>query len=53
MIPIMMYRDYGNFESFCLIQHVSSPSHKDGHTLDMIITRSSEDIVSKGRVHSP
>ena len=32
-------------ETFNLSQHVSGPTHLSGHTLDLIITRSSDDIV--------
>ena len=32
-------------ETFSLSQHVSGPTHSSGHTLDSIITRSSDDIV--------
>ncbi len=54
MIPIMMHRDSRISLNFIyLIQHVTSPTHKDGHTLDLIITRSSEDIVSEVQVHPP
>ena len=29
-------------ESFDLVQHVAGPTHRDGHTLDLVITRASE-----------
>ena len=32
-------------ETFNLLQHVSGPTHLSGHTLDLIITRSLDDIV--------
>ena len=32
-------------ESFCLQQHVVGPTHIHGHTLDLIITRQSDQIV--------
>ena len=32
-------------ETFSLSQHVSGPTHLSGHTLDPIITRSSDDVV--------
>ena len=32
-------------ETFSLSQHVSCPTHLSGHTLDVIITRSSDDVV--------
>ena len=28
-----------------LIQHVNQPTHEKGHTLDLIMTRSSDDII--------
>ena len=33
-------------ESFGLKQHVTGPTHKDGHTLDLIVTRCSDCILS-------
>ena len=33
-------------ESFGLKQHVTGPTHKDGHTLDLIVTRRSDRILS-------
>ena len=33
-------------ESFGLVQHVTEPTHEDGHTLDLIITRCSDGILS-------
>ena len=32
-------------ETFSLTQHVFGPTHLSGHTLDLIITRSSDDVV--------
>lgn len=32
-------------ETFSLSQHVSGPTHLSGHTYDLIITRSSDDVV--------
>ena len=32
-------------ETFSLSQHVSGPTHLSGHTLDLIVTRSSDDVV--------
>ena len=32
-------------QSFCLEQHVVGPTHVDGHTLDLIITRQSDNII--------
>ena len=32
-------------ESFNLKQHVATPTHSRGHTLDLIITRSEDDLV--------
>ena len=37
-------------ESVNLIQHVKSPTHRCGHTLDLIITRKEEDIMADVRV---
>ena len=31
--------------SMSLIQHVNQPTHEKGHTLDLIMTRSSDDII--------
>ncbi|KAK6180393.1 hypothetical protein SNE40_012558 [Patella caerulea] len=31
--------------SFNLVQHVNEPTHDEGHTLDLIITRSSDDFI--------
>ncbi len=39
--------------TFGLTQHVSGPTHKRGHTLDLVITRSSEDVVSDIYVSAP
>ena len=33
-------------EAFNLRQHISEPTHKSGHTLDLIITRAKEDVAS-------
>ena len=32
-------------ETFSLSQHVSGPNNLSGHTLDLIVTRSSDDVV--------
>ena len=32
-------------ESFSLVQHVNGPTHKKGHTLDLIITRAADELV--------
>ena len=37
-------------ETFSLVQHVRQPTHEKGHTLDLIITRSSDQIVSSDPV---
>ena len=39
--------------SFNLHQHIDVPTHKDGHTLDLIITRSNEQPVSDFFVFDP
>ena len=38
---------------FNLAQHITVPTHKDGHTLDLIITRNDEDLISVIDVHDP
>jgi hypothetical protein len=40
-------------DSFSLTQHVTEPTHKDGHTLDLVITRSSDEIISDLYVDVP
>ena len=40
-------------ESFDLIQHVSEATHKGGHILDSIITRTHEKLVSRCAVDNP
>ena len=40
-------------ESFDLIQHVSEVTHKKGHILDLIITRSHEKLVGRCTVDNP
>ena len=40
-------------ESFDLIQHVSEVTHKNGHILDLIITRSHEKLVGRCTVDNP
>ena len=35
-------------EAMCLTQHVRSPTHIQGHILDLVITRNSDNII-KGR----
>ena len=37
-------------ETISLVQHVRQPTHEKGHTLDLIITRSSDQIVSSDPV---
>ena len=39
--------------SFGLIQHVTTPTHKDGGLLDLVITRSSEKILKEVKVTPP
>ncbi len=39
--------------SFSLTQHVTGPTHKEGHTIDLVITRSSEDIIRDLYVTNP
>ncbi len=38
------------FESFDLAQHVTGPTHIDGHTLDLVISRATDDIVKSCEV---
>ena len=33
-------------ESFNLVHHVNGPTHKKGHTLDLIITRATDELVT-------
>ena len=40
-------------ESFNLQQHVNGPTHKKGHTLDLIITRNEDKLVTGIRIHDP
>lgn len=40
-------------ESFDLIQHVSEATHKNGHILDLIITRAHEKLVGRCTVDNP
>ncbi|XP_066016040.1 uncharacterized protein [Pocillopora verrucosa] len=40
-------------ESFDLIQHVSEATHKNGHVLDLIITRAHEKLVGRCTVDNP
>ena len=36
-----------------LVQHVDEPTHQKGHTLDVVITKDSNDIISKLEVIDP
>ena len=49
--------DAGRFnditELFCLKQHVNGSTHKNGHTLDLIITRSEDSFVTDVVVNDP
>ena len=38
---------------FYLAQHITVPTHKDGHSLDLIITRNDEDLIFDIDVHDP
>ena len=40
-------------DSHNLIQHVSGPTHKDNHTLDLMITRACEDIIESWSTLNP
>ena len=39
--------------AFSLVQHVRESTHKNGHTLDLVITRTGEEIVRNVRVSDP
>ena len=38
------------FEAFGLEQHMTGPTHIDGHTLDLVVSRTTDDIVQTCRV---
>ena len=40
-------------KSLNLEQHISEPTHVGGHTLDLVLTRSSDDIIQSVVVHPP
>ena len=40
-------------ETFNLKQHINAPTHRSGHTLDLVITRSDENVASKFDVYDP
>ena len=40
-------------EAFNLKQHISEPTHKSGHTLDLIITRADEDVARNFKLYDP
>ncbi len=40
------------FEAFGLMQHVSGPTHFKGHTLDLVVSRATDDIVQSCTVGS-
>ena len=40
-------------ESFSLVQHVNGPTHKKGHTLDLIITRATDELVTSIDIQDP
>ena len=40
-------------DGFCLKQHVTFPTHKYGHTLDLLIFRNNSDIVSSVEIDYP
>jgi hypothetical protein len=43
----------GLLHSFGLTQHVADVTHKKGHTLDLVIARSGEDVVENMNVWNP
>ena len=40
-------------ESFSLVQHINGPTHKKGHTLDLIITRAEDELVTSVEIRDP
>ena len=40
-------------ETFNMEQHIREPTHRSGHTLDLMITRAEENIASNFSVHDP
>ena len=40
-------------ESLSLIQHVNGPTHKKGHTLDLILTRAADELVICTEIRDP
>ena len=40
-------------KSFIMRQHVIGPTHKHGHTLDLILTRSNDDLVTRVETKDP
>ena len=36
-------------DSFDLVQHIHQPTHKKGHTLDLFLSRASDDMVKAWR----
>jgi len=40
-------------ETFNLVQHVNGPTHKKGHTLDLIITRAEDELVTSVEIQDP
>ena len=40
-------------ETFNLKQHINVSTHRSGHTLDLVITRSDENVASKFDVYDP
>ena len=40
-------------ESFNLVKHVNGPTHKKGHTLDLIITRAYDELVTSVEIRDP
>ena len=40
-------------ESFNLKQNISGPTHKKSHTLDLIITRNEDKLVTGVKIHDP
>ena len=38
------------FDCFDLVQHVNGTTHKDGHTLDLVISRATDNLVQSCKV---
>ena len=43
----------GLIEAFNLIQHISASTHKNGHTLDLVITKANANFIKYIKVSDP